>query len=128
MTFCSITTASILITHLLGWKRTEEVLQAHSLQKLESQFQMVRSYDQEENHPQAGFAHDSSHPRQSWVPESCYSADLFVSSNQAKEIPNFDSNSENRENKYEHKKKFMTGNKGGNTIQSKFDRVRACTI
>ena len=78
---------------VLGWKRTEEVFQAHSLQKLESQFQMVRSYDQEENHPKAGCAHDSSHPRQSWVPESCYSADLFVSSNQAKEIPNCDSNS-----------------------------------
>ena len=55
-------------------------------------------------------------------------ADLCVSSNQAKEIPICDSYSENRKNKYEHKKKFMTDNKGGNTIQSDADRVRASTI
>ena len=55
-------------------------------------------------------------------------ADLCVSSIQAKESPFCDSYSENKKIKYEHKKKFMTGNKGGNTIQSEADPVTASTL
>ena len=41
---------------------------------------------------------------EAWVPEYYSSADLGVSSNQAKEIPICDSYSENRKNKYEHRR------------------------
>ena len=84
MTFCLITTASNWITHLSCGFGMEEDLQAHLVQKLEPQFQMVRSSDQDGNHPQvqercaqsgfyshqvqAGRAQDSSHPRQTWEP------------------------------------------------------------
>ena len=55
-------------------------------------------------------------------------ADLCVSSNQAKESPICDSYSENKKIKYEHKKKFMTDNKKGNTILPDAERVGASTM